>query len=103
MSWRTKSKSGWEAAGKPTLESRARERALSLLATHEVPPLPDDVLGEAVKAFVVPRSSSAEGVVERVEAFCKLRMPAHLVPREIVVVGHLPKNESGKVLKRWLK
>ena len=36
----------WEAGGRKTLESRAREKALSILAEHEVPPLPDDVLRE---------------------------------------------------------
>ncbi len=36
----------WEAGGKRTLESRARDKVLGILATHEVPPLPDDVLRE---------------------------------------------------------
>lgn len=36
----------WEAGGRKTLESRARDRALAILASHEVPPLPDDVLRE---------------------------------------------------------
>ncbi len=35
-----------EAGGRRTLESRARDRALAILASHEVPPLPDDVLRE---------------------------------------------------------
>ena len=39
----------WEAAGRPTLESRSRDRARSILATHVVPPLPDDVLRELAK------------------------------------------------------
>ena len=36
----------WEAGGKRTLESKAVKKAVSILDTHEVPPLPDDVLKE---------------------------------------------------------
>ena len=36
----------WEAGGKRTLESKAAEKAVSILDTHEVPPLPDEVLRE---------------------------------------------------------
>ena len=36
----------WESRGRRTLESRAADRARELLATHEVPPLPDEVLRE---------------------------------------------------------
>ena len=36
----------WELRGKRTLESRAADRARELLATHRVPPLPDEVLRE---------------------------------------------------------
>jgi trimethylamine--corrinoid protein Co-methyltransferase len=36
----------WEASGKQTLESKAADKAVSILDSHEVPPLPDDVLKE---------------------------------------------------------
>jgi acyl-CoA synthetase (AMP-forming)/AMP-acid ligase II len=67
--------------------------------------MPDDDLGEAVKAFVVPRGSESESsdLKERVRLFCKKCMPAQLVPREIVVLAALPKNSAGKVLKAQLK
>jgi acyl-CoA synthetase (AMP-forming)/AMP-acid ligase II len=65
--------------------------------------VPDDVLGEAVMAFVVPRGAGAPGLAARVHAFCKRRLPAHLVPREIVVLQVLPKNSAGKVMKHELK
>jgi trimethylamine--corrinoid protein Co-methyltransferase len=43
----------WEASGRPTLESRARDEALALLASHTAPPLGDDVQRElaAIAAF----------------------------------------------------
>ena len=65
--------------------------------------VPDDMLGEAVKAFVVPREAGSEGLEGRLHIFCKERMPLELIPREIVVLGGLPKNSSGKVLKQNLR
>lgn len=64
--------------------------------------VPDEVLGEAVKAFVVPRTPNCNGFRESLHLFCKKHMPPQLVPREIVVLQALPKNSAGKVLKRNL-
>jgi len=65
----------------------------------------DEVLGEAVKAFIVPRDRREmnNGLTERVRLFCKERLPHDLVPKEIVVLAALPKNSAGKVLKQDLK
>lgn len=65
--------------------------------------VPDDVLGEAAKAFVVPRIKPLDGFEERLRIFCKQRMDPQFVPREIAIVDRLPKNESGKVMKQSLK
>ncbi len=66
--------------------------------------VPDEMLGEAVKAFVVPRLPDRSGELkESVRLFCKRQLPPQLVPREIVVLQSLPKNSAGKVLKRNLK
>jgi acyl-CoA synthetase (AMP-forming)/AMP-acid ligase II len=65
--------------------------------------VPDVVLGEAVKAFVVSRAPDSCGLAERVLLFCKQHLSFQLVPREIVVLDALPKNASGKVLKEKLK
>jgi trimethylamine--corrinoid protein Co-methyltransferase len=40
------SRQTWEAAGSKTVEAKARDKARSLLASHEVPPLADDVARE---------------------------------------------------------
>ena len=68
-----------------------------------VVPMSDDVLGEAVKAFIVPRATpvAADLAVTLREHYAK-RMPAHLVPREIVILSELPKSASGKISKRRL-
>lgn len=65
--------------------------------------IPDDVLGEAVKAFVVPRQQGADGLEDHLRLFCKAHLPHQLIPREIVVMRSLPKNSSGKVLRAQLK
>lgn len=65
--------------------------------------IPDDVLGEAVKAFIVPRSGDGVRLRERLAVFCKERLPAQLVPKEIVLLSALPKNSAGKIVKSSLK
>jgi len=65
--------------------------------------IPDEVLGEAVKAFVVPRASNGNGLEQSLRDFCKKHIPPQLVPREIVLLQSLPKNSAGKILKQNLK
>lgn len=65
--------------------------------------VPDDLLGEAARAFVVPRQDTDERVADRVHAFCKSNLPRNLIPRDIVVLDNLPKNSHGKVLRPQLK
>lgn len=64
--------------------------------------VPDDVLGEAAKAFVVLKSRStldAPAILEH----CKARLPLYAVPREVVLLKTMPKNASGKLDKLALK
>ena len=63
----------------------------------------DEILGEAAKAFVVPRTRDAEGLTGRVFAFCRGRLPPHHLPKEIVILPSLPKNSSGKIMKATLR
>jgi len=65
--------------------------------------MPDDVLGEAVKAFVVPRMPGCPRFEDCFREFCKEHVPPQLVPRESVMVRELPKNSAGKVLKQSLR
>ncbi len=85
-----------------------RQLEEKLLEFHElleaaVVGVKDEILGEAVKAFVVPRNSHADGLEARVRLFCKEHLPFQLMPKEVVVMQSLPKNSSGKVLKQNLK
>jgi fatty-acyl-CoA synthase len=60
----------------------------------------DDEWGERVCAFVVPRASLDEADLI---AFAKRHLAGPKVPREIRVIDELPKNPTGKVLKRELR
>jgi acyl-CoA ligase (AMP-forming) (exosortase A-associated) len=58
--------------------------------------IPDDVLGQSIKAFVVPRDGEAL-VAEALQTHCAEKMPRYMVPKMIEVVSELPKTSSGKV------
>lgn len=58
--------------------------------------IPDEVLGQAVKVFVVPRNGKPLDERQLI-LFCEDRMPRYMVPKAIEVVDELPKTSSGKV------
>ena len=62
--------------------------------------VPDERLGEVGKAFVVPTGDlSTVDVTE----FCRQRLANYKVPRYVEFRTELPRNPSGKVLKRLLR
>jgi acyl-CoA synthetase (AMP-forming)/AMP-acid ligase II len=64
--------------------------------------VPDEVYGERIAAFVVPRRDSTLDVTE-LEAYVRQHVARYKVPREWHVVDALPRNPSGKVLKREIR
>ncbi|MEU8636133.1 FadD3 family acyl-CoA ligase [Amycolatopsis sp. NPDC048633] len=60
--------------------------------------VPDERLGEVGKAFVVGDGLTDADVV----AFCRERLANYKTPRFVAFVDELPRNASGKVLKRLL-
>src|SRR5262249_56984649 len=58
--------------------------------------LPDEVLGQVIKAFVVPRDGDGLDT-EELLAICGEKMPRYMVPKFIEIVSELPKTSSGKV------
>jgi acyl-CoA ligase (AMP-forming) (exosortase A-associated) len=58
--------------------------------------VPDDMLGQAVKVFVVPKDGESVDT-EAVLSFCSENMPRYMVPKFIEVLSELPKTSSGKV------
>jgi acyl-CoA synthetase (AMP-forming)/AMP-acid ligase II len=78
-----------------------------LLADHEaieeaaVIGVEDEKFGQRLKAFVVSRNGSGLDE-EAVKEYVKHNLARYKVPREVVFVDELPRNATGKVLKREL-
>ncbi|QIK66247.1 AMP-binding protein [Nocardioides sp. HDW12B] len=64
--------------------------------------VPDARLGEVGRAYVVRREGSALSEAD-VTAYARERLANFKVPREVVFVDALPRNPSGKILKRVLR
>ena len=58
--------------------------------------VPDDLLGNRIKAFVVPAEQS-ELTVQDLQAHCRQHLPRYMVPEVIEFRSHLPKTSTGKV------
>jgi acyl-CoA ligase (AMP-forming) (exosortase A-associated) len=56
----------------------------------------DPVLGQAIKAYVVPRDGESVNA-EVLQSFCAERMPRYMVPKIVEVIESLPKTASGKL------
>jgi acyl-CoA synthetase (AMP-forming)/AMP-acid ligase II len=58
--------------------------------------IPDEVLGQAIKAFVVLRNG--ENIeTEALLNHCGEKLPRYMVPKFVEILGELPKTSSGKV------
>ncbi|MEA2495465.1 MAG: fatty-acyl-CoA synthase [Thermoleophilaceae bacterium] len=63
---------------------------------------PHPTLGEDLKAFVVCRPD-APCSVDELRRFCATRLADYKIPRDIEFIGELPRNPTGKILKRELR
>ncbi len=64
--------------------------------------VPDAIKGEIVKANIVCKANSQISELEIIQ-FCNQRMAAYKIPQKIQFVNSLPKNPTGKVMKRFLR
>jgi acyl-CoA synthetase (AMP-forming)/AMP-acid ligase II len=64
--------------------------------------VPDERFGEAVKAIVVLRGDGVTTADEIID-FCREKLGGYKRPRSIEFIDDLPRNPSGKVLKRQLR
>ncbi|MGW0042383.1 class I adenylate-forming enzyme family protein [Rhodococcus sp. NPDC003348] len=64
--------------------------------------IPDDYRGESAKAFVVTRPGSTVTEGDLVD-YCRERLAAYKYPREVELVGALPRSATGKLLRRKLR
>jgi acyl-CoA synthetase (AMP-forming)/AMP-acid ligase II len=110
----------FDAAGRLFVDGRDDEMIISggenvfprevedLLADHEqiadvaVVGVDDDEFGQRLKAFVVPRNGN-ELTAEGVQSYVKDNLARYKVPRDVVFVDELPRNATGKILKRELR
>ena len=58
--------------------------------------IPDDILGQVMKAFVVVREGE-QIQVEELLVHCGQKVPRHMVPKFFEIMTDLPKTSSGKV------
>ena len=72
------------------------------VAAGAVVGVPDARLGEVGRAYLVARPG-CELDADAVLAFCRERLANYKVPRQVVLRGSLPRNASGKTLKRLLR
>lgn len=86
------------------------QEAENVLSTHPavhdvaVIGVPDDEMGERVKAFVELGEPAADAEVMAAELleFCRAELAHYKCPRELDFVEQLPRMETGKLLKRKL-
>jgi len=64
--------------------------------------VPDPVRGEAVKAFVVLHAG-ASARAEELQALCRHAVASYKVPETVEFLAALPKNPTGKILKKELR
>jgi long-chain acyl-CoA synthetase len=76
--------------------------AHSSVAEAAVVGRPDERLGEEVVAVVALRTGAAPDSAALI-AHCRDRLAAYKYPREVVFLTELPKNATGKVLKREIR
>ncbi|TAN34646.1 long-chain fatty acid--CoA ligase [bacterium] len=64
--------------------------------------IPDPYRGETVKAYVSLKPGH-QATPEELVDFCRARMAAYKYPRTVEIVDEIPKNASGKFLRRVLR
>ncbi|GEN83024.1 long-chain-fatty-acid--CoA ligase [Sporosarcina luteola] len=64
--------------------------------------VPDTDFGEEVQAYVVMKDG-ADRNVDKLKEFCAARLAKYKIPKTIEFLNELPKNTTGKILRRSLK
>jgi fatty-acyl-CoA synthase len=92
------------SGGENIASSEVERVILELPAVREVAVIgmPDDKWGERPVAFVA-LEPGAELRFEALAAHCRSKLAGFKVPKSLVLRDHLPRNPSGKILKRLLR
>ncbi|MBN2412648.1 AMP-binding protein [candidate division KSB1 bacterium] len=93
-----------KVGGERVSAKEVEETLLEIDKVHEVAVIgiDDPTLGEAIKAYIVPRTDTVITNDEIIE-YLRKKLPAYKHPKYIEIRHNLPKNESGKILKTVLK
>ena len=109
----------FDDAGRLFVEGRSDEMIVSggenvfpaeiedLLSRHQaiqeaaVVGVEDRQFGQALRAFVVKKGSAAL-TEDQVKAYVKSSLAGYKVPKQVVFIDRLPRNQTGKVMKREL-
>ncbi|MGW0357213.1 AMP-binding enzyme, partial [Nocardia nova] len=62
----------------------------------------DEEFGKRLRAYIVPAPGATVDDAE-VKAYVKANLARYKVPRDVVVLDELPRNATGKVLRRVLE
>jgi long-chain acyl-CoA synthetase len=67
--------------------------------------VPDDEMGEAVKAVVQPTdpASAGPGLESELLTYCRAELAGYKCPRSVDFVSELPRDDNGKLYKRVLR
>lgn len=65
-------------------------------------PIPDEEIGNQIKAFVILRNGQAF-THSALETFCATRLPKYMIPQQLEICTTLPKTSTGKVDKTQLR
>jgi amino acid adenylation domain-containing protein len=101
----------WNFLGRRDTQIKSRGYRIELgdieSALHQHPavidcvavPVPDDLLSNRIKAFVVLRNLVEQ---ESLSRFCARRLPQYMIPEDFIVFDRLPRTSTGKVNRRAL-
>jgi amino acid adenylation domain-containing protein len=64
--------------------------------------VPDDILGQAIKAFVILEEGSTL-TEQAVKVACQGRLEGYMVPKHVVFVASLPRTTTGKIARSQLR
>jgi len=65
--------------------------------------VPDDVVGERIKSYVVVKNDVKGVHAQDLIRFCKERLASYEVPQYVEFRDMLPKSKAGKILRRELR
>ena len=64
--------------------------------------VPNEKYGESLLAFVVLADGASMSVADMVK-FCRDKIAGYKIPRQLEIIAELPRNPSGKILKKELR